>query len=344
MDAHLLAPQQQAGHGAHAPAPRAGAIPQVAATVVGVPQATLIGQQATVVERHVAPIQHVAPMPLQQQGVAQPILHTPPPPASLGFDTLCTCFDDPEVACITFWACGCVTFGQTAERSGRTSCCLGGLLFFFVYFCLSVLCWMVLSHSPTPEELNFPPCALPPPHGTAKCLDHPNCVFHMQNCTFDQPLETQCQPLNDQLNALPMSFDQKQSRVAWGYASACPTATHLVGMLFCNLIITAFFVHTRIGIAKALGLGDDQRVAQFGALVYGIGLLSPAVGSTLTALLGVDLNILCCGCWFCCAAQCQKHIHVSASAESARPCKAFVPYFCAAPTAFFSRPRTTDDD
>ena len=313
MDAHLLAPEQQAGaHATPQVAPKAGAIPQVAATVVGVPQVTLIGQQASVVG-HVAPIQHVAPIhPLQQlQGVPQPILHTPPPPAaSLGFDTLCTCFDDLEVACITFWACGCVTFGQTAERSGRTSCCLGGLLFFFVYFCLSVLCWMVLSHSPTPEELNFPPCALPPPHGTAKCLDLPDCFFHAPNCTFDQPLETQCQPLNDQLNAWPMSFDQKQSRAAWGYASACPTASYLVGMLFCNLIIAAFFVHTRIGIAKALGLGDDQRVAQFGALVYGIGVLSPAVGSMLTVLLGVDLNILCCGCWFCCAAQCQEHIQV----------------------------------
>ena len=165
----LLGPDEQAKASSGMPVATVVAQPIVAQQyaqqpVVGMPVAQVAagGQQPMYAQpmyvQQQAPPQQYA----QQQYVQQvPLQYVQPVPqqqhSSLGGDTFCSCVEDVGEACLCFWTCGCVSFGQTAERIGRTNCGLGGLLYaFFVVLIPYFLIEAVFSDPPTAEQLNFP--------------------------------------------------------------------------------------------------------------------------------------------------------------------------------------------
>lgn len=185
MDGQLLAPLDQAkesgGAGqipmataqaqpmatAHAqPMPAQAQAPFVQATVV-MPQAYPQAQQGYAQQPNQMygqqPNQvYQPPMGMPMVQVVQPVVQmgAQQSQASLGVDTLCSCFEDMGETCLCFWTCGCVSFGQTMERVGKTNCCMGVVTYLF--FTVVVQAFIALAFStgpPSPEQLNFPACA-----------------------------------------------------------------------------------------------------------------------------------------------------------------------------------------
>ncbi len=217
--------------------------------------------------------QYVQQVPLQQY--VQPV--PPQQHSSLGGDTFCSCVEDVGEACLCFWTCGCVSFGQTAERIGRTNCGLGGLLYaFFVVLVPYFLIEAVFSDSPTAEQLNFPPCSTPTVTTTSWGY------YTNSSCPDTQLLDTQCGPLNKAFNTeenrnfFAPTWVQRRAQARSNYNRFCPSAQEALGNVLAGLIAAGFLIHARVGVAEVLGITDDAQTKQFAAAVYGLGAHPPS--------------------------------------------------------------------
>jgi hypothetical protein len=290
----LLNPDEQAKHSevpmAVASLPTAtAAIPQGQAvysmpTAMATVQAQPTYAQPMYAQPQPQPV-HVQVQAVQyQQNMAQP---------SLGMDTFCSCFEDFGEACLCFWTCGCVSFGQTAERIGRTNCCAGGFMYALVVVIIPYFFLMPLfADPPTAEQLNFPPCYHPPvmggPMGEQPMGGHAMHDREMErngytkedkygmhatnsSCPSNQLLETQCSALNDVYNSWSMPFDQRVAQAQPNYNRFCPSAQEAVGAILSGSVSAAFLIHSRVYVAHALGITNDAETKQFAAIVYSLG-------------------------------------------------------------------------
>ena len=258
---------------------------------------------AQVVQGQVFAAQAMQPayaQPQQVQYQVQPVQYQQNlPQPSLGMDTLCSCFEDFGEACLCFWTCGCVSFGQTAERIGRTNCCAGGLMYTLAVVIIPYFFFkMLFADPPTAEQLNFPPCYHPPPMmggdamGAHSMDEHEMMMgdhamhhqgkedkYGMQmhnssgfsSCPDGQLLDTQCTALNDLYNAWPAPFVQRAANAQDNYNRFCPSPQEAVGNVLGGLLSAAFLIHSRVHVAHALGITDDAKTKQFAATVYSLG-------------------------------------------------------------------------
>ena len=287
----LLNPDEQAKHSempvAVTSMPTATATIPQGQTVYAMPtaMATVQAQPTYVQPMYAQPVQVQVQAVQYQQNTAQP---------SLGMDTFCSCFEDFGDACLCFWTCGCLSFGQTAERIGRTNCFAGGFMYALVVVIIPYFFLMPLfSDPPTAEQLNLPPCYHPPMMGgpmgdhtmdgramNSREMEHIHTKedkygMHTTNssCPSDQLLETQCSGLNDVYNSWPMlgPFDQRAAQAQSNYNRFCPSAQEAVGKILGGLVSAAFLIHSRIYVARALGITNDAETKQFAAIVYSLG-------------------------------------------------------------------------
>lgn len=282
----LLGPDEQAKASSGMPVATVVAQPVVAQPVVA--QQPVVGMPVAQVAAGGQQPMYAQPMYVQQQAPPQqyaqqqyvqqvPLQYVQPVPqqqhSSLGGDTFCSCVEDVGEACLCFWTCGCVSFGQTAERIGRTNCGLGGLLYaFFVVLIPYFLIEAVFSDPPTAEQLNFPPCATPTVTTT------PYGYYTNSSCPDTQLLDTQCGPLNNAFNMeeIYMSWVQREAQARRNYNRFCPSAQEALGNVLAGLIAAGFLIHARVGVAEALGITDDAQTKQFAAAVYGLGAHPPS--------------------------------------------------------------------
>lgn len=280
------------------------------------------------------------PMPMVQVVQQVPMMGAQHSPASLGLDTLCSCFDDMGETCLCFWTCGCVSFGQTMERVGKTNCCMGVVTYLFFTVVVTAFFGAAFSTGPpSAEQLNFPACApdLDARDQRAAAAaagrggghhdstgsyggDGYVTAHHNTSCPNGTPLATQCDALNDMYNGYmsgivqvedeSQPWEPKQYGALQNYKRICPDPQEFVGDIIAGLILVGFFTQSRIAIALRLGIPQDPAIAQMGGLLYATGLLLPNVATFVGAMLGADLSMLGCGCWAFFAAQVQEHIQV----------------------------------